>query len=128
MRLRSLAQTGKAETENVWLDQLSVIESVKNDNKKRGQTPHFPHRRPFDEGCPVTLNLAKRLRRDGVAKAEDVRLAEDGPRAEPGRRNQRWGLRSEKRLPWRVALAWWVVLSVVGWILIFAALHLAGVL
>jgi len=55
-------------------------------------------------------------------------LAEEDPRAEPRRRHQRWGFRSDKRLPWRVALAWWVVLSVVGWILIFVALHLAGII
>ena len=76
----------------------------------------------------MSLNLAKRPRRNAAGEVGEVRLAEEDPRAEPRRRHQRWGFRSDKRLPWRVALAWWVVLSVVGWILIFVALHLAGII
>ena len=32
------------------------------------------------------------------------------------------------KLSWRASLAWWAALAVIGWVLIFVALRLAGVI
>jgi hypothetical protein len=112
----------------MWVDQISVIDGDKTDTKKHAVNTCLPASSAFDEGRPVSLNLAKRLLRNAVGGVEEVRLATKDPRAEPGRRNPRWGVRSEQRLPWRVTLAWWAGLSILGWMLIAVVLHVAGML